>query len=71
MTKPLPKIKKCQKCGVSQIRYPSCFTQRYRNGDVRDKVCAVVCGAPRCNCIGPYRKTVRGAINAWNRRVTK
>jgi len=58
--KPLPEIKPCPdpKCKREQgVMVQDCGTF------------LAIWGACRCGMAGPKRKTLRGAINAWNKMV--
>jgi hypothetical protein len=65
MTKPLPKIKRCRKCG--RVEKGPYVTSPY-GYEVKPTGFFVSCY--NCWAEGPKRKTIRGAINAWNRRVS-
>ena len=51
--KPLPEIKDCPWCGSKEVGI-SPYTDWW-----------ITC--EKCQCAGPFRRTQRGAINAWNR----
>ena len=52
--KPLPKIYKCPFCRSTKV------------AAMEDLQCWVECCNKKCGAEGPIRKTLRGAIIAWN-----
>lgn len=59
MPKKLPALKPCPFCGAKRVYIAS------KGGGF---FWAVECSNGACWVVGPWRKTERGAINAWNRR---
>ena len=57
--KPLPKIDHCE-CNSSAVVVFDIYDRR--------RTYTVSCAHPMC-CVGPSRKTERGAINAWNKKT--